>query len=90
MYDPDNNYALLAPGEVTVASSAQGQKIGLKMGRADSHTGNTTQGTKSYIDGVIIDWTNAAYPLIPAAGGVTPPPPPAPLKPAPPTNLQVQ
>ena len=82
MYDPDNNYALLSPGEVTVSTSAAGQKINLKMGRADAHTGNTNQGTKSYMDNIIIDWTNQLWPLIPSAGATV-------VKPMPPSNLQV-
>ncbi len=88
LFDPDNNYAEVYNQSIASDNWSSGSKLVLRMGRQDAHTGNSTQGTKSYMDNIIIDWTNHAYPLIPGAGGTTPPP--APVKPAPPTDLQVQ
>ena len=89
LFDPDNDYAEVYNQSIASDNWSSSSKLVLRMGRQDAHTGNSTQGTKSYLDNIIIDWTNHAYPLIPGAGTITPPPP-APVKPAPPTNLQVQ
>jgi len=85
LFDPDNNYAEVYNQSIASDKWSSGSKLVLRMGRQDGHTGNSTQGTKSYMDNIIIDWTNHVYPLIPDAGGTTPPP----VKPAPPENLQV-
>jgi hypothetical protein len=86
IYDPDNNYAVLYENSIKVDKASSSSKLVLRMGRQDGHTGNSAQGTKSYMDNIIIDWTNHAYPLIPGAGSTVP----AVKKPAPPSNLQVQ
>ncbi len=68
IFDPDNDYALVGENSITTDGQPSSSKLVLRMGRQDSHTGNTYQGTKSYMDNILIDWTNHAYPLIPAAG----------------------
>ena len=85
LFDPDNNYAEVYNQSITSDNWSSGSKLVLRMGRQDAHTGNSTQGTKSYMDNIIIDWTNHVYPLIPDAGGTQPPA----VKPLPPSNLQV-
>jgi len=83
IYDPDNNYAVVNENSITVDTAATSSKLVLRMGRQDAHTGNSTQGSKSYMDNIIIDWTNHVYPLIPNAGTAA-------VKPRPPALLQVQ
>ena len=90
LFDPDNNYAEVYNQSIASDNWSSSSKLVLRMGRQDAHTGNSPQGTKSYMDNIIIDWTNHSYPLIPGAGGATSPPPPTAVKPAPPTNLQVK
>lgn len=85
LFDPDNNYAEVYNQSITSDNWSSGSKLVLRMGRQDAHTGNSTQGTKSYMDNIIIDWTNHVYPLIPDPSGT---PEPA-SKPLPPSNLQV-
>jgi hypothetical protein len=87
LFDPDNDYAEVYNQSIASDNWSSSSKLVLRMGRQDAHTANNQQGTKSYMDNIIIDWTNHVYPLIPGAGGTTPPPPP--VKPAPPENLQV-
>jgi hypothetical protein len=66
VYDPDNNYSLVPPGEVTgPMDKVTNQNINVKLGRQDSHTGNSHQTSISYEDQFIIDWTNHAWPLLP-------------------------
>ena len=84
IYDPDNNYAVVGETTLTTDNPGAGWKLKLYVGRQDAHTGNTHQGTLSYMDNIIIDWTNHVYPLIPSAGAVVPPTP----KPKPPVNLR--
>jgi hypothetical protein len=83
LYDPDNDYAVVKETTLSVDKAASSSKLVLRMGRQDAHTGNNKQGTKSYMDNIIIDWTNHAYPLIPGPGSPI-------VKPMPPKNLQVQ
>lgn len=82
IYDPDNNYAVINENSIKVDKASSSSKLVLRMGRQDGHTGNSKQGTKSYMDNIIIDWTNHVFPLIPNAGTPV-------VKPQPPTNLQV-
>ena len=85
LFDPDNNYAEVYNQSIASDKWSSSSKLVLRMGRQDAHTGNSTQGTKSYMDNIIIDWTNHVYPLIPDPSGA-----PAPdAKPLPPSNLQV-
>jgi hypothetical protein len=84
IFDPDNDYALVGESSITTDGQPSSSRLVLRMGRQDGHP-NTTQGTRSYMDNIIIDWTNHTYPLIPGAGTV-----PAGKKPLPPSNLQVQ
>jgi hypothetical protein len=75
MFDPDNYYALVGEWSITTDGQPSSSKLILRMGRQDGHTDNTHQGTTSYMDNIIIDWTNHVYPLIPNAdtgGSISP------------------
>lgn len=82
LFDPDNNYAEVYNQSISTDAWSSSSRLVLRMGRQDAHTGNSPQGTKSYMDNIIIDWTNHAYPLIPNAGTAA-------SKPLPPSNLRV-
>jgi len=82
IFDPDNNYALIAQQEIE--TDGLGGTLILRMGRADNHGGGS--GSFTYVDNIIIDWTNHVYPLLPDSGTVVPPTP----KPKPPENLRTK
>jgi hypothetical protein len=67
VYDPDNNYALVPPGECSIAAvdKQTAQNINVQLGRQDTHYGNSPQTSISYEDQFLIDWTNHAWPLLP-------------------------
>jgi hypothetical protein len=72
-YDPDNSFTQVGSTVSTVA----GQSTlggGIRIGRSDNHGNNTLATTKTYIDNLIVDYTNAAFPLIPSGGTDTTPP----------------
>jgi hypothetical protein len=64
IFDPDNNYTLV--GQHDIETDGLAGKLLLRMGRADNHP-NDPQGSYSYVDNIIIDWTNHVYPLIPGS-----------------------
>ncbi len=86
VFDPDNNFSPMGPvsasnpyGVVSV-SNGLGVFNRIRFGRVDDHY--VGPNTKTYFSNLLIDWTNASFPLLPS--GVTTEP-----KPSAPTNLRV-
>ena len=61
-------------GRTVQAASLKNSKLGrgVRIGRADSHGDNVGSTAKTYFDNIIIDYTKAAFPLIPGDGHKTP------------------
>jgi hypothetical protein len=76
-YDPANSFAQV--GSTVTCGSASDGMYGYYFGRYDAHGNQTNDLTQSWFDQVVIDWTNAAFPLIPSSGADSTPPsaPPA-------------
>jgi hypothetical protein len=74
-FDPDNGFAQV--GITIVAESVPGSTMNgsVNFGRADNHGNNPGCTTQSYFNHILIDYTNAAFPLIPSGGppDTTPP-----------------
>ena len=72
VYDADNGYTQV--GRTVQAASLKNSKLGrgIRIGRADSHGDNIGSTAKTYFDNIVIDYTNAAFPLIPDDGHKTP------------------
>ena len=79
VFDPANDFAQVGT-ELTVASGAD-VKTTLELGRIslDEHGNSSTDTSQCWFDNILLDYTNAAYPLIPFTGTDTTPPhaPPA-------------
>jgi hypothetical protein len=75
-WDPDNGFAQVQ--NTVSANSPPGSSVGgiLRFGRADAHGDNPECTTSTYIDNLIIDYTNAAFPLLPTGGTITDTTPP--------------
>ncbi len=76
MYDPSNSFSLVgtSTSPVTPNNSIQGY---VQFGRDDNH-GNVPQDTgQGWFGQIIVDSTNAAWPLLPSGGTDTPTAPPA-------------
>ena len=71
VYDPANSFALVGS---SVVNSRADSVIILRMGRNDNHANVAAETTQSWFGNVLIDYTNAAFPLIPSAGTDTTPP----------------
>ena len=73
-FDPDNGYAQV--GTTVSCSSLLNSTLdrGVRIGRSDAHGNNTLATSKTYLDNLIIDYTNGAFPLIPSSGTDTTPP----------------
>ncbi|MBI5508475.1 MAG: hypothetical protein HY903_06965 [Deltaproteobacteria bacterium] len=78
IFDPDNNYAPV--GEHAIETDGLGGNLILRIGRADNHGGGA--GSFTYVDNIIIDWTDPPDTLLPDPGG------PVLKKPGAPTNLK--
>ena len=63
-FDADNSYALV--GTTYAPSIYNDTSMGWKnfFGRADQHQNQSNDVTYSYIDQMVFDWTNAAFPLL--------------------------
>jgi hypothetical protein len=71
VFDPDNGFAQV--GNTVVAESTVGSQVysRIRFGRCDAHGDNkaTLDDTnQSYINHILIDYTNAAFPLLPDLG----------------------
>jgi hypothetical protein len=66
VFDPEKGFAQV--GTTMVAQSTVGAKVfgSVMFGRADSHGTHTNATTQSYFDNIIIDYTTAAFPLLPS------------------------
>jgi hypothetical protein len=63
-YDPDNGFAQVGP--ILVADSVTNAGIRyFSCGRSDTHGDNPDCATQSYLDNIIIDYTDGKFPLIP-------------------------
>jgi hypothetical protein len=65
VFDPDNNWVQV--GDTVVADGIPGSqmKSQIKFGRVDSHSDWPDNETQSYFGHILIDYTNAAFPLLP-------------------------
>ena len=67
VFDPDKAFAQV--GVTVVADSMPGSTMsrGIHFGRADNHGNNPDARTKSCFGQILVDYTNGAFPLVPAA-----------------------
>ena len=77
VYDADNGYAQVGRTVKTASLKNSTLGRGVRIGRADSHGNNLGSTAKTYYDNLLIDYTNAAFPLIPRGGNQPPSAPPA-------------
>jgi hypothetical protein len=77
VFDPANGFAQV--GSTSVVASMSDTLNKMQFGRLDSHGNLTTDTTQSWFGQILVDRTNAAFPLIPSGGADTTPPsePPA-------------
>jgi hypothetical protein len=75
IFDPDNNFAQVGVTMVSQAVPNSHVYYGCSFGRADAHGNQSYITTDSYVDQVLYDYTNAAFPLVPGHtyGDITPP-----------------
>ena len=67
-FDPDNNYSLVG-GSVSIAVTNSLEYLTLICyGRTDAHADQLNDMNKTYFDNMMIDYTNAPYPLLPDLG----------------------
>jgi hypothetical protein len=64
-YDPDNGFMQVGTVLVTDSTADAGIQY-FSCGRCDSHGDNPDCTTRSYIDTIIVDYTNGVFPLLPS------------------------
>jgi len=62
-FDPENGLSQV--GETAVAQSSASNVSILAFGRFDNHGDNPEAATQSYFGQIVVDYTNAAFPLLP-------------------------
>jgi hypothetical protein len=69
-FDPDNGYSLVGS---KICQSTWGGLVGGDnwFGRGDVHGNQSNDQTYSYFDQIMLDWTNAAFPLLPGGANDT-------------------
>ncbi len=72
VYDADNGYAQVGKTVQTASLKNSTLGRGVRVGRADSHGDNLGSTARTYFDNILIDYTNAAFPLIPRGGSQPP------------------
>ena len=78
VFDPANAYAQVGTTLTTATDQGGDIMTNCEFGRMDN-VGNWAFTTQTYFDNILVDYTNAAFPLIPSSGTDTTPPsaPPA-------------
>jgi hypothetical protein len=73
-FDPDSGFTQV--GSTFVAASRTGDVMytGMTWGRGDAHGNDPTDYSQSYLDHIMIDYTNGVFPLIPSTNNDTTPP----------------
>jgi chitodextrinase len=68
-FDPDNNWVQV--GETVVAEAIPGSSMNskIRVGRTDAHGDSPDNDTQTYISHLMVDFTNAAFPLLPDGAG---------------------
>jgi hypothetical protein len=66
VFDPANGFAQVGP--TMVAQSTPGAKVygSIRFGRTSAHGDHPDATTQSYIDNIMVDYTRAAFPLLPS------------------------
>jgi YHS domain-containing protein len=73
VFDPDNSFAQV--GSTVSAATLNSVMTGpIWVGRSDGHGNNTAATSQTYYSNIVVDYTNAAFPLIPSSGTDTTPP----------------
>jgi hypothetical protein len=72
VFDPDNGFAQVGSWVSTACDVGAPVNVGFAIGRCDG-VGDKPLTTQSYISNVLLDYTNAAFPLLPGATDTTPP-----------------
>jgi hypothetical protein len=73
VFDPANNYAQV--GTTMVAQATRGAQVygSIRFGQTSAHGNHPDATTQSYFDQIIIDYTNARFPLVPLKRPATEP-----------------
>jgi hypothetical protein len=77
VFDPAQQFAQV--GSTMVARSTAGAEVygSIRFGQTSAHGNHPDATTQSYFADIIVDYTNAAFPLLPSrAGNATPRSPP--------------
>ena len=65
VFDPDNGFAQV--GSTMQAESAGAEVVtGIAFGQTSAHGNHSNATSQSYFDNILIDYTNAAFPLLPS------------------------
>jgi hypothetical protein len=72
-FDPDNGFAQVGTTILTTFDVGSYGRANVDFGRADA-VGNKPFTSQTYFQHILIDYTNAAFPLIPSSGTDTTPP----------------
>jgi hypothetical protein len=66
VFDPENNFAQVGP--TMVSQSTVGAKVfgSVRFGQTSAHGNHPDATTQSYFDNIIVDYTRAAFPLLPS------------------------
>ena len=69
VFDPENGYSLV--GDTAISQSVKGTKIQAytHFGRCSVHGDEPNNETSAFFDHILIDYTNAAFPLLPDING---------------------
>jgi hypothetical protein len=67
VYDAENGYAQVGSTVQTASLKNSTLGRGVRIGRADSHGNNLDSTARTYFDNILIDYTNAAFPLLPSS-----------------------
>ncbi len=72
VFDPANSFAQV--GSTSVANSTAGDKMAytIEFGRCDNHGNEPADTSQAWFGQILVDYTNAAFPLIPSGGTDTP------------------
>ncbi len=66
IFDPASGFSQV--GTTMVSKSTPGTVVynSIMFGRGDAHGNHTNATTQSYFDNIIVDYTNAVFPLLPS------------------------